>query len=180
MKDPSSIPPFFLTLCSLLCELPPLPSPSMLWYADMQEFLGLKMIDQTCQPWLQLLKMAVLTVYALVIGARVEFLTVWLAATCLSTAHVSLARVWLLVCVCTRVTYHLQNACLLITLPLFTSVLHGFVWDHAAVFVSSSSCEWGVCRWATPHPVFLETVKKKKNGSVKTPELQMLIVCLLL
>lgn len=65
----SSLFPFFsflspvLLLCTLSLlspsslPLPPL-SPCTLWYADMQEFLGLKMIDQTCQPWLLLLKMA--------------------------------------------------------------------------------------------------------------------------
>lgn len=56
-------PPFFYFVLSLLSLLPPSLSPPSLppctlWYADMQEFLGLKMIDQTCQPWLLLLKMA--------------------------------------------------------------------------------------------------------------------------
>lgn len=68
VKDPPSVFPrfFFFPLCPsvpLLCALsPPLPSPCTLWYADMQEFLGLKMIDQTCQPWLLLLKMAAFAV----------------------------------------------------------------------------------------------------------------------
>lgn len=79
VKDPPSAPPppffFSLSLCSLaLCAFsPPLPSPSMLWYADMQEFLGLKMIDQTCQPWLRLLKMAASAVCVPAIGARLSY-----------------------------------------------------------------------------------------------------------
>lgn len=51
LKGPPFFPFFasplcFFPLCSpaLLLFLPPL---CMLWYADMQEFLGLKMIDQT-------------------------------------------------------------------------------------------------------------------------------------
>lgn len=53
-----SVPRSF-TLYSPSSPLPlPSLSPRTLWYADMQEFLGLKMIDQTCQPWLLLLKMA--------------------------------------------------------------------------------------------------------------------------
>lgn len=84
VKDPpSALPffPFFLSLClyvSFLCtlslSLPPTPLPPTctLWYADMQEFLGLKMIDLTCQPWLLLLKMAALAVCMPVIGARLE------------------------------------------------------------------------------------------------------------
>lgn len=89
VKDPpSALPPFsfsFLSLCSFaLCSLspspslslslfPPLPSPCTLWYADMQEFLGLKMIDQTCQPWLLFLKMATLAVCVPVIGACLSY-----------------------------------------------------------------------------------------------------------
>lgn len=63
----------------LLCALSLSPSlplflpPCTLWYADMQEFLGLKMIDQTCQPWLLLLKMAALAVCAPAIGARLSY-----------------------------------------------------------------------------------------------------------
>lgn len=70
VKDPPSVHPppssFFsyLSFCSFaLCSFslsPPLPSLCSLWYADTQEFLGLKMIDQTCQAWLLLLKMAAL------------------------------------------------------------------------------------------------------------------------
>lgn len=73
----------FLSLCSFaLCSLspplalslsPPLPSPCTLWYADMQEFLGLKMIDQTCQPWLLLLKMAAPAVCVPMIGACLSY-----------------------------------------------------------------------------------------------------------
>lgn len=54
----------FLSLC-LFPPHPPFPSTRLLWYADMQEFLGLKMIDQACQPWLLLLKMAALAVVCL-------------------------------------------------------------------------------------------------------------------
>lgn len=65
-------PPFSLcSLCSfVLSRSKP---PRILWYADTQEFLGLKMIDQTCQPWLLLLKMAALAVCALVIGSHQSY-----------------------------------------------------------------------------------------------------------
>lgn len=86
-KDPPSARPpfsfFFLSVPLFLCFVlrlslslsfsPLLPFPCMLWYADMQEFLGLKMIDQTCQPWLLLLKMAALAVCVPVIGAYLSY-----------------------------------------------------------------------------------------------------------
>lgn len=68
----SSLLPFFSS--PALCALPLfLPLPSTLWYADMQEFLGLKMIDQTCQPWLLLLKMDASAVCAPLIGACLSY-----------------------------------------------------------------------------------------------------------
>lgn len=62
-------PPLFLSVPLFLYFVPPPLLPLSLWYADMQEFLGLKMIDQTCQLRLLLLKMAAPAVCALVIGA---------------------------------------------------------------------------------------------------------------
>lgn len=79
--------PVSFVFSTLLCALSPLLPPlCTLWYADMQEFLGLKMIDQTCQPWLVLLKMAACAVCDSVIGACrsffpcdwVPFVSLWL------------------------------------------------------------------------------------------------------
>lgn len=86
---PSALPPFsffsFLSLCSFALCSPSLPLflPLVLWYADMEEFLGLKMIDQTCQPWLLLLKMAAPAVCVPVIGARLSYSACdWLQHVC--------------------------------------------------------------------------------------------------
>lgn len=78
-------PPFSLcSLCSFsLCSPALRPLPCILWYADTQEFLGLKMIDQTCQPWLLLLKMADLAVCAPVIGSCQSYSSCdWLKSVC--------------------------------------------------------------------------------------------------
>lgn len=84
---PNCFSPVSFVSSTFLCALslsPLLPPLCMLWYADMQEFLGLKMIDQTCQPWLLLLKMAALAVCVPVIGACRNYLPYdWAPLVCL-------------------------------------------------------------------------------------------------
>lgn len=82
----------FFALCALSLALSLLLSLSLLllslcctlWYADMQEFLGLKMIDQSCQPWLLLLKMAAPAVCVPTIGALLSYFPYhWAQPVCL-------------------------------------------------------------------------------------------------
>lgn len=83
LAPPCLHPPKLLLLCFVLSLSPLLPL-CTLWYADMQEFLGLKMIDQTCQPWLLLLKMAALALCVLVIGASWSYFPCdWAPLVCL-------------------------------------------------------------------------------------------------